>query len=139
MIGGVEGLAEREWEGRTIRIGTVLVELVQLRPRCVMTTFDPDTLDQDHGVLRRIVRESAGRWRSTRPSWSRAGSAWATPSHCWTDVDALALANSFRDHHGRVADALDPALGLHGLRETVRGLFAAAATGGSRRRSRSPS
>ncbi len=44
-------------------------------------------------------------------------------------MDALALANSFRDRHGRVADALDPALGLHGLRETVRGLFAAAATG----------
>jgi predicted RNA-binding Zn ribbon-like protein len=44
-------------------------------------------------------------------------------------VDALALANSFRDRRGRVADALDPALGLHGLRETVRCLFAAAATG----------
>ena len=60
VIGGVDGLAEREWEGRTIRIGEVLVELVQLRPRCVMTTFDPDTLDQDHGVLRRIVREFGG-------------------------------------------------------------------------------
>lgn len=44
-------------------------------------------------------------------------------------MDALALANSFRDRHGRVEDALDPALGLHGLRETVRGLFAASATG----------
>ena len=60
VIGGVEGLAEREWEGRTIRIGTAVIELVQLRPRCVMTTFDPDTLDQDHGVLRRIVREFGG-------------------------------------------------------------------------------
>ena len=60
VIGGVEGLAEREWVGRTIRIGTVLIELVQLRPRCVMTTFDPDTLEQDHGVLRRIVREFDG-------------------------------------------------------------------------------
>ena len=60
VIGGVEGLAEREWVGRTIRVGTVLIELVQLRPRCVMTTFDPDTLEQDHGVLRRIVREFDG-------------------------------------------------------------------------------
>ncbi len=60
VIGGVDGLAEREWEGRTIRIGTVLIELVQLRPRCVMTTFDPDSLRQDHGVLRRIVREFGG-------------------------------------------------------------------------------
>ena len=61
VIGGVAGLAEREWEGRTVRIGTALVELVQLRPRCVMTTFDPDTLEQDHGVLRRIVREFDGK------------------------------------------------------------------------------
>ena len=60
VIGGVDGLAEREWEGRTIRIGTVLISLVQLRPRCVMTTFDPDTLEQDHGVLRRIVRDFGG-------------------------------------------------------------------------------
>jgi uncharacterized protein len=60
VIGGVEGLAERQWEGRTIRIGSALIELVQLRPRCVMTTFDPDTLGQDHGVLRRIVREFDG-------------------------------------------------------------------------------
>ncbi len=44
-------------------------------------------------------------------------------------MDALTLANSFRDHHGRVHDALDPALGLHELRETVRSLFAAATTG----------
>ncbi len=44
-------------------------------------------------------------------------------------MDALALANSFRDRHGHVEDALDPALGLHGLRETVRGLFATAVAG----------
>jgi uncharacterized protein YcbX len=61
VIGGVAGLAERAWEGRTVRIGTALVELVQLRPRCVMTTFDPDTLEQDHGVLRRIVRDFDGK------------------------------------------------------------------------------
>jgi len=32
----------------------------QVRPRCVMTTFDPDTLEQDHRVLRRIVKEFGG-------------------------------------------------------------------------------
>jgi hypothetical protein len=26
-----------------------------------MTTFDPDTLEQDHGVLRRIVRDFDGK------------------------------------------------------------------------------
>jgi predicted RNA-binding Zn ribbon-like protein len=44
-------------------------------------------------------------------------------------MDALALANSFRDHRGRVRDDLDPAVGLHGLRQVVRDLFEAAATG----------
>lgn len=60
VIGGVEGLAEREWPGRLARIGGATVALVRLRPRCVMTTFDPDTLAQDHGVLRRIVEDFEG-------------------------------------------------------------------------------
>jgi uncharacterized protein YcbX len=67
LIGGVEGLAERAWEGRRLRIGDggdpgkgATIELVRLRGRCVMTTFDPDTLEQDHGVLRRIVSEFGG-------------------------------------------------------------------------------
>jgi uncharacterized protein YcbX len=60
VIGGVPGLAERTWEGRRLRIGDVLIGIHDLRQRCVMTTFDPDTLAQDLGVLRRIVREFDG-------------------------------------------------------------------------------
>jgi len=60
VIGGVEGLAEREWPGRRLRVGTALVEPAQLRGRCVMTTYDPDTLTQDLSVLRRIARELDG-------------------------------------------------------------------------------
>jgi len=60
VIGGVEGLAEREWEGRLLRAGHCLIAMHALRQRCVMTTFDPDTLEQDMGVLRRIVREFDG-------------------------------------------------------------------------------
>lgn len=60
LIGGVDGLAEQAWPGRRMRIGEATVELVKLRGRCVMTTFDPDTLDQDAGVLRRIVDEFGG-------------------------------------------------------------------------------
>jgi len=60
LLGGVAGLTERDWVGRRIRIGSALVAFAQLRPRCVMTTFDPDTLEQDHGVLRQIVREYDG-------------------------------------------------------------------------------
>src|SRR5262245_58767050 len=61
VIGGVEGLAEREWEGRRLRIGAVVIGLVDLRERCVMTTFDPDTQVQDIDVLRKIRREFGGR------------------------------------------------------------------------------
>ena len=60
LIGGVDGLAERDWPGRELRIGSALIAVVKLRARCVMTTFDPDTLDQDHGVLRRIVADFDG-------------------------------------------------------------------------------
>lgn len=60
IIGGVEGLAERQWPGRRLRIGPVTLHTVQLRGRCVMTTYHPDTLQQDPGVLRRIVNELDG-------------------------------------------------------------------------------
>jgi uncharacterized protein YcbX len=61
VIGGVEGLAEREWEGRTLRIGAAVIRLEDLRERCVMTTFDPDTQEQDVEVLRSIRRDFWGR------------------------------------------------------------------------------
>jgi uncharacterized protein YcbX len=60
VVGGVEGLAERTWPGRRLRIGEALIGVDSLRGRCVMTTYDPDTLAQDMGVLRRIVQEFGG-------------------------------------------------------------------------------
>ena len=60
LIGGVEGLMERQWEGKQIRIGQVEIHAAQLRARCVMTTYDPDTLEQDRNVLFRIVKELDG-------------------------------------------------------------------------------
>jgi uncharacterized protein YcbX len=60
VVGGVPGLTEREWPGRQLRIGDVTVAVAQLRDRCVMTTYDPDTQIQDPSVLRRIVREFGG-------------------------------------------------------------------------------
>jgi uncharacterized protein YcbX len=60
VIGGVAGLAERSWEGRFLRIGAAVIKTVDLRARCIMTTFDPDTLEQNTGVLRRIQREFGG-------------------------------------------------------------------------------
>jgi uncharacterized protein YcbX len=61
LIGGVNGLAERSWEGKRIRLGTVEIHAAQLRSRCVMTTYDPDTLVQDRSVLFRIVSDFNGR------------------------------------------------------------------------------
>jgi hypothetical protein len=61
IIGGVEGLAERSWEGKFLRAGDVVIRIRDLRQRCVMTTYDPDTLEQNAGVLRKIVREFGGR------------------------------------------------------------------------------
>ena len=61
VIAGVAGLAERDWEGRAIRVGGAVVGLADLRGRCVMTTFDPDTQKQDIGVLRDIASRFDGR------------------------------------------------------------------------------
>jgi uncharacterized protein YcbX len=60
VIGGVDGLAEREWEGAGLRIGEVTIALADLRDRCVMTTYDPDTGVQNPDVLKSIVRRFAG-------------------------------------------------------------------------------
>jgi uncharacterized protein len=60
LIGGVAGLEERSWPGHVLRIGAVLIGVRDLRGRCVMTTFDPDTLEQDRDVLREIVRKFDG-------------------------------------------------------------------------------
>ena len=60
VIAGAEGLAEIDWPGYGLRAGTVLIGVRNRRARCVMTTFDPDSLVQDPGVLHRIVRSFGG-------------------------------------------------------------------------------
>jgi MOSC domain-containing protein len=60
VVGGVEGLEERNWPGRRLRIGEAVINVVQLRRRCVMTTYDPDTLEQDLMVFKSIVSELGG-------------------------------------------------------------------------------
>lgn len=60
VIGDVPGLAEREWPGGRLRIGPVLIGVQDLRLRCVMTSFDPDTLAQDPEITRSIYRRFGG-------------------------------------------------------------------------------
>jgi uncharacterized protein len=61
LIAGVPGLAERAWEGHELLVGGAVIRMVSLRQRCIMTTFDPDTAQQDVDVLLRIHRELDGR------------------------------------------------------------------------------
>ena len=60
VIGGIDGLAERAWEGRFLRIGDAVIGLATLRERCIVTTYEPDTLEQDVGVLLGLRRRFAG-------------------------------------------------------------------------------
>jgi len=61
LVGGVDGMAETTWPGRTLHIGEVVVRLDSLRGRCPMTTVDPDTLERDPSVLRDIGTRFGGR------------------------------------------------------------------------------
>jgi len=86
-LSGVEGLAEREWTGRELHVGGAVLGVRQVRGRCVMTTFDPDTLEQDIAVLQKIYFELDGRTALDclviRPGVVRAGDA-AELSGYWT-------------------------------------------------------
>ena len=61
VVGGVEGLNEREWPGACLRIGKVLIGVQDLRLRCVMTSYDPDTLVQDKEITRGIYHRFDGK------------------------------------------------------------------------------
>jgi len=60
IVGGVEGLEERRWEHHQLRVALCLIQAHNLRERCIMTTFHPDTFEQDVNVLRRIQEEFDG-------------------------------------------------------------------------------
>jgi uncharacterized protein YcbX len=60
LIGGVEGLGEVDWPGAELHIGDAVIRLDSLRPRCPMTTVDPDTLERDIEVLKDINRRFGG-------------------------------------------------------------------------------
>lgn len=60
VIGGVDGLTERDWEGKLLVAGDLVVLLHSLRGRCIVTTYDPDDLTQDVDVLRDIGRRFDG-------------------------------------------------------------------------------
>jgi uncharacterized protein len=56
---GIQGLAEAEWSGRTMRIGEARIKLEMPTVRCVIPTLDQPNLRKDPSVLRTIVRDAA--------------------------------------------------------------------------------
>ena len=56
----VMGVRSMAYLASTRVIGGVVIGMDDLRGRCIMTTFDPDTGEQDLGVLRRIQKEFGG-------------------------------------------------------------------------------
>jgi uncharacterized protein YcbX len=61
VVGGVDGLEERAWPGTHLMVGDAVIRVRDLRGRCIMTTFDPDTLAHDPSVLRDIVTRFDGK------------------------------------------------------------------------------
>jgi MOSC domain-containing protein len=61
VIAGVHGLAERTWPGKALRIGDALIGVESRRGRCIVTTINPDTGEQDLDVLRTIQRRYDGK------------------------------------------------------------------------------
>lgn len=61
VIGGVKGMAERNWPGGCLHIGKVIIGIQDLRMRCIMTSYDPDTQEQNKEITRGIYRRFEGK------------------------------------------------------------------------------
>ena len=76
-----EPFAEADWLGETLALGDdgPLVRVVSPTERCVVTTYDPDTLDRDKRIQAALARERDnffGVYASVvRPGWLRVGAA----------------------------------------------------------------
>jgi len=73
VVAGVEGLAERGWQWSLLAAGDAIIALADLRERCIMTTWDPDSLEQDIDVFRHIRANLEG---------TLALNAWAGREGC---------------------------------------------------------
>jgi uncharacterized protein len=79
----IEGLAEAQWSGRTLRIGAARIKLEMPTVRCVIPTLDQPGVKKDPSVLRTIVRDAAqnlGAYASIDDSSRRRSDARIAPS-----------------------------------------------------------
>ncbi|WP_211323236.1 MOSC domain-containing protein [Amycolatopsis palatopharyngis] len=54
LVGGVPPEAERDWPGQALAVGDVVIGIHSVRQRCIVTSIDPDSGEQDLEVSRRI-------------------------------------------------------------------------------------
>lgn len=59
-VEGAEGPVEQSWIGRRVRVGELVLAVAEPCERCVITTIDPDTIEVDLEVLKRIRAELGG-------------------------------------------------------------------------------
>jgi hypothetical protein len=85
VVAGVAGLAERGWQWTQLHAGDAVIALADLRERCIMTTWDPDSLEQDVDVFRRIRTQFGG---------TLALNAWAAHEGVVAVGDAVRVASS---------------------------------------------
>ncbi len=57
VISGVDGLGERDWIGRRLRIGETELAVREPCERCLVTAIDPDTQEIEPAILTRIRDE----------------------------------------------------------------------------------
>jgi hypothetical protein len=53
-----DGFPELGWQGRRLRVGSALIDVVMGCPRCVMVTLEGDGLPKDPRMMRTLVRET---------------------------------------------------------------------------------
>lgn len=75
--------AELGWEGRTLVVGDVTLQLLHPCRRCIITTYEPGGTVRDKAMLRWLVQERAGVFginaRVTVPGVLRVGDPVAMP------------------------------------------------------------
>jgi uncharacterized protein len=60
VVTGVDGLSERAWVGRRLRIGEAELQVRKHCERCLVTTIDPDSTEIEPAILTRIRRQFDG-------------------------------------------------------------------------------
>jgi uncharacterized protein len=60
IVAGVDESSERDWVGRELRAGEVVLRAIKPCERCAVTTIDPETAAVDPDVLRRVNADFGG-------------------------------------------------------------------------------